>query len=311
MLIAKSCKTILQKASDSKMKITQWIKRGIKYVVSGQPVIVNRVSPTIVTLSPNHLLQGRTALITGGTSGIGFSIAKAFLDAGANVVITSRSAQRAEQTANQLGSNYHNQICLGVAMNNKSAAQIIESFEHVLVILKGGKVDILVNNAGIGGGGISSATEEEYNNVMDTNLKGNFFLSREVAKYMIRHSIQGNILNIASSSSLRPANSAYILSKWGVRGLTEGLGRALAPKGIVVNGIAPGPTATPMLGKMNDDDIFRSDSLIGRYITTTEIAQMAVIMVSEMSRSVIGDIVYMTGGAGNINNGDFNYTFDC
>lgn len=293
------------------MKIAQWIKCGVKYVVSGQPVIVNRVCPTIVALSPNQLLQGRTALITGGTSGIGISIAKAFLDAGANVIITSRSEQRAEQTARQLGLNYHNQFCLGVAMNNTSAVQIIKSFGDILETLNETKIDILVNNAGVMGGDVSSATEEEYDNVMDTNLKGNFFLSREVAKYMIRHSIQGNILNIASSSSLRPANSAYILSKWGVRGLTEGLGRALAPKGIVVNGIAPGPTSTPMLGKMNEDDIFRSDSLIGRYITTTEIAQMAVIMVSDLSRSVIGDIVYMTGGAGNINNGDFNYTFDC
>ena len=80
-------------------------------------------------------------------------------------------------------------------------------------------------------------------------LKGCVFFISNNGRYMRDNHIKGNILNIASSSSLRPATSAYTLTKWGTRGLTLGLAKVLAPYGITVNGIAPGPTATPMLGK--------------------------------------------------------------
>ena len=84
------------------------------------------------------------------------------------------------------------------------------------------------------------------------------------------NNIRGNILNIASSSSLRPATSAYALSKWGVRGLTLGLAKSLAPYGIVVNGIAPGPTATPMLLGDDTDNIARSRIPSGRFVMPCE-----------------------------------------
>lgn len=143
--------------------------------------------------------------------------------------------------------------------------------------------------------------------MLDTNLKGTAFLSRTVARYMIENKIQGNILNIASSSSLRPAISAYTLSKWGIRGLTLGLAKALIPYGIVVNGIAPGPTATPMLLPDGGEDIGNDTLPGGRYAMPEEIANMAVVLVSGMGRTVVGDIVYMTGGAGLITFEDMNY----
>lgn len=153
-----------------------------------------------------------------------------------------------------------------------------------------------------------NATEEVYDAVLDTNLKGTFFLSQFVGKYMKENNIKGNILNIASSSSLRPAVSAYTLSKWGVRGLTLGLAKALAPYGITVNGLAPGPTATPMLMK-DTSNITNNRIPLGRYVKPEEIANMAVFLVSEMGRSIIGDIVYMTGGAGVVTYEDMGYDF--
>ena len=144
---------------------------------------------------------------------------------------------------------------------------------------------------------------------MTTNLKSSVFISREYAKYMISNSIKGNILNIASSSSYRPATSAYALSKWGVRGMTEGLACSLAKYGIVVNAIAPGPTLTPMLKENNDDNIYAPKSLMGRMILPEEIASMAVIMTSKIGRALIGQVLLMTGGAGTINNKDFNFDF--
>lgn len=126
---------------------------------------------------------------------------------------------------------------------------------------------------------------------------------------MKAHQIKGNILNIASSSSLRPAVSAYTLSKWGIRGLTLGLAKTLAPYGITVNGVAPGPTATPMLMKGDRHNITHDGLPAGRYALPEEIANMALFLVSDMGRMVVGDIVYMTGGAALLTFEDMTYTF--
>ena len=145
---------------------------------------------------------------------------------------------------------------------------------------------------------------------MDTNAKGTFFLTQLFAKYMIENEIKGNILNISSASSIRPATSAYHMSKWAIRGLTMGLARSLAPHGIVVNSIAPGPTATPML--MNGDNggnMFHTRNLLGRYALPQEIGNMAVILISDMSRTVIGDTLFMSGGGGIITNEDVEFNF--
>ena len=145
--------------------------------------------------------------------------------------------------------------------------------------------------------------------ILDTNLKGPFFLSKLVAQNMKNNNIKGNILNIASSSSLRPGNSAYNLSKWGIRSLTLGLAKSLIPYGITVNGIAPGPTATPMLIKGEINDITHNNLPLGRFAMPEEIANMAVFLTSNLGQTVVGDIVYMTGGAGIITFDDLKYNF--
>ena len=280
------------------------LKRVMRYIIEGIPV----VRPQVNVLSQNELLKGRNAFITGGTSGIGFEIAKAFINAGANVVITGRSMERVTVACDRLHTETGLQNkAFAIAMDNTKVSEFSEHLKKAIELL-GGKIDILVNNAGILGGHITNATEEEYDSVLDTNLKGVFFFTKLVAEYMKENSIKGNILNIASSSGIRPANSAYCVSKWGIRGLTEGYARSLAPLGIVVNGIAPGPTATPML--LNDtNDLSHGKIPLGRYALPEEIANMAVIMVSNIARTVVGDIVYMTGGAGNITKENIRYYF--
>ena len=277
----------------------------MRYIIEGIPV----VRPQVNVLSQNELLKGRNAFITGGTSGIGFEIAKAFINAGANVVITGRSMERVTVACDRLHKETGLQNkAFAIAMDNTKVSEFSEHLKKAIELLEGGKIDILVNNAGILGGHITNATEEEYDSILDTNLKGVFFFTKLVAEYMKENSIKGNILNIASSSGICPANSAYCVSKWGIRGLTEGYARSLAPLGIVVNGIAPGPTATPML--LNDtNDLSHGKIPLGRYALPEEIANMAVIMVSNIARTVVGDIVYMTGGAGNITKENIRYYF--
>lgn len=283
-----------------------YFKRLKRYIIEGIPI----VRPQVSILSPTEILKGRNALITGGTSGIGYELAKAFINAGAKVVITGRSQGRIDEACAKLSdeTGLRNRA-YGIVLDNTRISEFKERINDILSILgKNNNLDILVNNAGVLGGHITNATEDEYDKVLDTNLKGVFFLTKAVAEYMKENNVQGNILNIASSSGVCPANSAYCVSKWGIRGLTEGYARSLAHLGIVVNGIAPGPTATPML--INDtSDLSHGKVPLGRYALPEEIANMAVILVSNMGRTIVGDIVYMTGGAGNITKENIRYYF--
>ena len=288
------------------------IKQIARFILHNVPS--KKVNIQFVNLSPNELLKDRAALITGGTSGIGFHIAKAFLHSGASVIITSRSEDRLEQSCTKLreGGLYDNRV-LGIVMDNTRTDIFEKCFNEALVGLRNLKgvnvIDILVNNAGVLGASIPNATESEFDKVINTNLKGVFFLSQLFGKYLKANKIEGNILNIGSSSCLRPASSAYTISKWGIRGFTLGLAKSLAPYGITVNGIAPGPTATPMLLKDDINNIANRTNPIGRYALPEEIANMAVILVSPIGKTIVGDMIYMTGGAGLITFDDIDYLF--
>lgn len=288
------------------MSIKKYLKRAFVFLLHGIPE--RHVIANITKLAPNEMLKGRTALITGATSGIGFEIAKSYLEAGAKVIITGRDKDRIQHACSLLKSIHQNYIVHGIQMNNCDVPIFKEKLEEMLRWKDINQIDILVNNAGVLGGDIRDTTETEYDNIVNTNLKGVFFLSQMIGHYYKEQHIEGNILNIASSSSLRPAASAYTITKWGIRGLTLGLAKILTPYGIIVNGIAPGPTATRMIFKESNTDIAFKNP-IGRCAMPEEIANMAVFLVSNMGRSIIGDIIYMTGGSGLITLDDVNYEF--
>ena len=290
------------------MRFFDIIKRSVKYVLYGIPV-VKQIKANIVSIGANNMLEGRVALITGGTSGIGKAMAEAFLRSGAIVIITGRSQNRLDEVLREIKAKKISSECniYGLQLDNNTPASFSTKLDEILAKISPFQIDILVNNAGVGGGDISNTTEEEFDQVIQTNLKGTFFLSKIVAKYMINNNIQGNILNIASSSSLRPAASAYTFSKWGIRGFTLGLAKTLAPYGITVNGLAPGPTATPMLNRDGNNITFEQNPM-GRFAMPEEIANMAVVLVSGMGKMIVGDVVYMTGGAGVITFDDIAYT---
>lgn len=276
------------------------LKKIIKFAIN--TVLPRKTTVNIGILDNNQLLAGRTAIITGGTSGIGLAIAKHFVRSGAFVIITGRSQNRIDEACNLISQETAtNGLVRGLEWDNTAVEDFEVKFDEALSILPKDRkhIDILVNNAGILGGTIERASLEDYDLIMNTNLRGTFFLSRIVCEYYKEHNIHGNVLNIASSSSIRPAESVYTISKWGIRGLTLGLARHYSRYGITVNGLAPGPTATPMLLKKDKDNLFK-DIPLGRYILPEEIANFAVVLVSEMGRPIIGDILYATGGFGNV-----------
>ena len=287
------------------MTVKRFIKKGINFIITN---VAHRaiVHPQIMTIAPSQILNGRTALITGGTSGIGYEIAKAFLNAGATVIITGRNQDRINKAVKEMQKIISTPNIYGLQLDNSIVSDFKPKFAEALHLV-GRPIDILVNNAGILGSDMSEDAETTYDYVLDTNLKGVFFLTSHVSDYMISNNIKGNILFIASSSSLRPAINAYTLSKWGIRGLTLGMAKKLIKKGIVVNGIAPGPTATPMMNKESSNDLSLPNNPSGRYTTPEEVANIALLLVSDMGRQIVGDIIYISGGAGVITFDDIQY----
>ncbi len=133
---------------------------------------------------------------------------------------------------------------------------------------------------------------------MNLNLKGTYFMCQEIGKYMINKKIKGHILIISSQSALEVPWSPYRLSKWSIRGLTQGIAQKLLPYGIVVNAIAPGPTATSMQSYENGDSIYTEENSIERYTMPSEVAMYARMLVSDLGNTIIGDTLYMSGGRG-------------
>lgn len=257
------------------------------------------------------LLKGRMALITGGTSGIGLAIATTFLLNGCDVIITGRNQKKIDDAIRALKSKVKdkNRKIIGVQFDIADSQTIQKNFDDI-TNKYGERLDILVNNAGvIKGSNIGETEVDEYELCLKTNLEGTYFLSQAFFNYVKSMKRKGNILNVCSSSSMRPAVKPYTLTKWGLRGLTIGMAKKFIKFGVVVNGIAPGPTYTPMLvGKaIAEKNLTLKSNPAGRYTTPEEIANGALFLVSDMGKMVVGDIMYMTGGAGITTVDDISY----
>lgn len=260
--------------------------------------IRKKIEPVYIPVFHNALLKGRKALVTGGTGGIGFAIARAFLDAGASVVITGRDELRINKAVNELNGKGYLGVCKGIVLDNRQVKRFDAKVNECNSLI--GDIDVLVNNAGgFGGGNFGQTKEDDWDRIISTNVKGAYFLSQCLSEIWKAKKTRANILNVCSSSSLRPGQNPYIISKWGLRSMTLGLAKSLVKYNIVVNGIAPGPTDTDLMkGITNDSGLGWRSNPAGRLVTRQEVANLAVILVSDLSRMIVGDIVYVSGGAG-------------
>lgn len=268
-----------------------------------------KVVPEYIPVVMGELLENRTILITGGIGGIGVELTKACLRNGASVVITSRNEKKLKECLPELNKCKNSEkqkiICVELDINNVDSMKNI--FNKIVKDNSLKNIDTLINNAGVAIGGIIGTTkEEEFDKTITTNLKGTYFLSQEFANYLIKENIQGNILNISSVSGIRPAITPCMLSKHSLIGLTEGLAKKLIKYGIVVNGIAPGPTVTDMIG-VKGNDLYYQNSPAQRYVDPVEVANLAVYLISKMGKMIVGDTVYISGGCGNLTRDDIMY----
>lgn len=257
-------------------------------------LLIKKIVPERVTITNSTYLTNKVSLIVGGSGGIGFAIAKKCIENGSKVIITGTDSSKLEKLCSQLDDKAEY-----VVMDITKIESIVEGVLKAQLIY--GRIDILINSAGYHGNeAFGNVSEDNYDQVLDINLKGLFFTCQEVSNYMIKNNIKGHILNVSSSSCAKPAWTPYEISKWGVRGFTLGLADTLIKHKIVVNAIAPGPVATKMLGKEGTDDLAMSVNPSGRMSTPEEIANLAVFMVSGAGDMIVGDTYFISGGSGTI-----------
>ena len=237
------------------------------------------------------LLDGKVAIVTGGSKGIGYSIAERFLKEGAKVIICSRNKSELSKAAAKLGCDFH-QLDVSDSSGVKSMSEWFSN-EH-------GKLDILVNNAGlIRPGRITKTTEEDWDLQINVNLKGPYLMSNNFLPHM---NTGGAILNISSTVGLRAMKgaAAYCASKGGVVNLTRAMALDLAGK-IRVNCICPAVVDTPMVDERVQAGSVSREVLdnvqpIGRMGKPEEIAAMALHLCGPEAEWTTGSIITVDGG---------------
>lgn len=242
------------------------------------------------------LLAGKTALITGASRGIGAAIALAFARAGADVAITyNSSAEAAERVASEARTAG---VRAQAIRADAGRADDVRRSVREAVELSRGRLDILVNNAGVfQRRALHEASDDEFDAVMAVNVRGVFIACKEAAQAM---GSGGRIINLGSSFGARvpaPGLGLYATSKFAVAGLTRALARDLAPKGITVNAIQPGPIATDM--NPPDDRhgrIMAMMTALGRYGTADDVANVALFLALPQSGYITGAILAVDGG---------------
>lgn len=250
----------------------------------------------VANLHCGEILKGKNVLITGGSRGIGFSIAQKCVQEGAKTVITGRSIQALDQAMGKINSPLLKTLVWDVSRISRREEGVAQTKE-----LLGGDIDVLVNNAGIANGTpFPDVTEEIWDEMYATNSKGLFFLTQAVcANWMT----QGNdrikkVINISSQGGFVGATYPYRLTKWDIAGLTQGLGIQLAPHGIIVNGIAPGIVATDMQPGFLEqkENFYCALNPLKRVALPDEIASLAVFLMSDAANFIVGQTIVCDGG---------------
>lgn len=255
-----------------------------------------------MTMNNSNLfdLRGRTAVVTGASSGIGVQMAKALARQGSNLVILARRKEKLEAVARQI--EELGVKCIPVVCDITD----IEAIKNAVGITqkKFKTVDILVNNAGVGASAPAEETSDEmWYNTVNIDLNATFMVAREFGKLMIEHGY-GRIINIASMygmvGNMVHPSTAYHAAKGGVVNMTRGLAAEWAKNGITVNSICPGYFMSELTGDILNTDEFsnyiKASVPVGRYGNEGELDSTVVYLASESSSYITGTIIPVDGG---------------
>ena len=244
------------------------------------------------------LLEGKVAIVTGASRGIGFAVAKAYACEGARVAVCGSREETAQKAVQEL-----QKLCpgaqllpVGVDVSDGEAIRAMVA----RVVERWGKIDILVNNAGVTGAKpIFDMTDEDFESMIDINLTGPFKCTREVAKVMKQTG--GCIINTSSlvGTYASRMQTAYVASKFGINGLTKACARELGPYGIRVNAVAPGVVQTDMVAQSVDGQMLaalKGMTPLGRVAQPDELAGAYVYLASDAASFTTGAILAVDGG---------------
>ncbi|TVP49699.1 MAG: 3-oxoacyl-[acyl-carrier-protein] reductase [Gemmatimonadales bacterium] len=239
-------------------------------------------------------LAGNTAIVTGGSRGIGLAIASALAEGGARVAVLGRNGARAEEAAATLAGEGHMGLSCDVA-DPEAARSAVAAIEEAF-----GGVGILVNNAGITRDNILlRLKDEDWDEVIDTNLKGTFNMTRAVTRGMMKRR-DGVILNVSSVVGLmgNAGQSNYAASKSGLFGLTKSVARELASRGIRCNAIAPGYIATDMTAELDEKqtEALQERIPLGRLGAPEDVAGLVRFLAGPSAGYITGQIITVDGG---------------
>ncbi|MCK5548515.1 MAG: 3-oxoacyl-ACP reductase FabG [Thermoplasmata archaeon] len=244
---------------------------------------------------PDGKLKDKVALVTGGASGIGEATVAKFAEEGAKLVINDVDVESANKLAKELESKGTDVL---VVKADVSKGQEVGSMVDK-IIERFGRLDILINNAGINRDTtLKKMSEDQWDVVIDVNLKGTFLCAQAAAKAMMENNY-GKIINTSSIGALgNIGQSNYGASKAGVIGLTKSLALELARYNINVNCVAPGATKTPMLAKLPSEIAEKFMKMIPfkRFAESTEVANLHLFLASDESSYITGQVIFIDGG---------------
>lgn len=250
---------------------------------------------------PNFSLEGKVALVTGGRRGIGRTYALTFAEAGADVAVSDFADEDGELEAVEREIKGFGRKALTLKTDITRRSDVEQMVKETVDKL--GTIDILVNNAGIAGpSAVLNITEDFWDKMLDTHLKGYFLCSQAVARVMVPKK-RGVILNMGSISgfvSMPKGITAYNVAKAGVHMLTRSMAKELGPYNIRVNAICPWLINTKLSTRIQDTPELRDDALartpLGRFGETTDLAGAALFLVSDASSWVTGHLLVVDGG---------------
>lgn len=245
-------------------------------------------------------LKGKTAIVIGGSKGLGFGMATGLAEAGADVVLSSRNQADLDRAAKEIGEKTGADV-MGIAADITSidgiealVEKVVQRFDHI---------DILLNGAGLNiRKSVLEFEEADWDKVQDVQLKYVFFMCQAVARHMVEKKIKGKIINIASLTSQLglPNMVAYCAAKGAIVQLTKALANELAPYGINANAIGPGYYETAMTKPIFEDTAYAQKLLsripVNRFGLPQDLAGTAVFLASEASDYVTGQVLYVDGG---------------